>query len=443
MLRFLKLVALALTFIAGKSAHAQRPEPKPVSASVKRAVVDTVARTLRSLYVLPDTARAMASALASKHAAGGFDSIANPNVFAAAMTRTLRAAHRDGHLRIVYDPEEARRIADTTRRELRDTRSRDRRMNFQFRDARILPGNIGYLEFHQFADTSREARRTVHAAMQFVANSDALIIDLRDNRGGSAAMATEISSYFVKDSALWFRTYNRLLDRWTEDWIVNDSSVTGGIYLSMPVTVLTSAWTFSAAEGLAYALKHQRAARVVGDSTAGGAHVVRRVGLGNDFVGFIPYIRSINVRTNANWEGTGVVPDQFADAPSALFRAQESILTARMTNAQDTVARKAAQFALNAARAAAHDVDVPEAVLNDYVGTFEEYSFSVRGNRLYSLNRARNGRADKLVPVTPTLFQIDRESQVEFVRNAKSVVSQIRILWNDGWVDVIDREGPR
>jgi hypothetical protein len=439
MIRSVPVAVLLLSLVQAGAADAQAPRPQPLSVSARRAVADTVARTVRALYVLPDTARAMAAALERQQEAGRFDSLTDPNAFAAAVTRALRAVHHDVHLRIAFDPAEAARMSDTSRREVRDTRARDRKMNFQFREARILPGNIGYLEFHQFADTSQESRRTVRAAMQFVANTDALILDLRDNRGGSAAMAKEISGYFVKDSALWGRTYNRLLDRWTDAWTMNDSAKTGGTYLGMPITVLTSTWTFSAAEGLAYALKHQRDARVVGDSTAGGAHVVRRVGLGNGFIGFIPYIRGVNVKTNSNWDGIGVVPDVIASAPAALLRAQELILTARMASAADSGARRAAEFALNAARAAASEVDLPVQALEAFVGEFEEYTFVLRGNRLYAANRSRNGRSDKLVPVTATLFQIDREAQVEFLRDAGGTVPKLRIRWSDGWVDTIVR----
>jgi retinol-binding protein 3 len=252
-------------------------------------------------------------------------------------------------------------------------------------------------------------------------------------------MMREIQSYFVKDSARWTRSYNRLLDRWTDEVIVNEPAVTGGIYLGMPITVLISEWTFSAAEGLAYALQNGRKAVVVGRPSAGGAHTLRRVGLGHGFVAYIPYIRPVNVFTNSNWEGTGVTPDIAADAPRAVLTAAELILTKRANAATDSASRRAAEFALNAARAAEHDVDVPVGTLEKYVGKFEEYSFVLVGNRLYSTNESRNGRSDKLVPITSTLFYIDRNSQVEFLRDDRGSFSKLRLLWNDGWVDVIER----
>lgn len=437
--RLLLLIALGMPLVTGRLAAQEPPRPVPLTPARRAALLDTTGRVILRLYVLPDTAALMAAHLAAQRAAGRFDSAATPGALAAAVTRTLREVHRDLHLRVVYDPPEAARMADTTRREARDTRARDRRTNYQFREARILPGNIGYLEFHQFADTSVEARRTVRAAMQFVAHADALVIDLRDNRGGSAAMAGEIQSYFVQDSARWGRSYNRLTDRWSDGVVVNHPAVTGGTYLGMPITVLVSRWTYSAAEGLAYGLKYGRDARVVGESTGGGAHVVRRVSLGGGFIGFIPYIRSLNFKTNANWEGTGVAPDLEADAPDALLRALEAILSERMATAPDSGARQAADFARHAARAEAGLTHVPAAALDAFVGAFEEYTFFVKDGRLHAANRSRNGRVDRLVPISATRFRIDRESQVEFLVEPGGGVGRIRLYWSDGWIDRIDR----
>jgi len=430
---------LSVLLLAGSPAYAQRQPQAIITAEVRRAVLDSVRSAILSYYVFPDTAKAMAVYLEDRRKAGTFDTLTNPNALASAITRDLRHAHVDAHLRIAYDPQEAARAADTTHQERRDTQARDRKENFYFLEARILPGNIGYIQFWQFADTSAEARKTVRAAMQFVANTDALIIDVRDNRGGSGAMSGEIGNYFVNHRVHWSDTYNRLTDKWTENWTENRPEITGGIYLGMPLTVLTSNWTFSAAEALAYGLKYGRNARIVGQQTAGGAHVLRRVGLGNGFVGFIPYIRGVNVFTKTDWEGTGVMPDVSVDPPHALLRAQEAILSERIAATKDSTAKRAIEWAINEARAEGLDVDVPVSTLREFAGRFDEYNFSVRENRLYGENSSRNGKTDKLKAITPTLFQIDRESQVEFVREASGAVSNIRILWNDGWVDTIAR----
>ena len=431
---------LGLIMLSSAPGSAQgRAQPLPLTPHVRRAVVDSVRSAVLRTYVFADTARAMTDYLAERARSGAYDTVSNPNALAARLTRDLRHAHNDSHLRIVYDPQEAARAADTTHREARDRLAMDRKQNFFFRKVAILPGNIGYLDFWQFPDTSVEARKTVRAAMQFVANTEYLIIDLRDNRGGSAAMANEIVSYFMSGAVHWGNSYNRVTDRWTKVVIENKPDITGGVVLSMPIVILTSSWTYSAAEGLAYGLKHNRQARVVGQPTGGGAHVLRRVGLGNGYVGFIPYVRFASSVTKTDWEGTGVRPDVSADAPDALLRAQETILAERLAAATDTTAQRAAQWAINDARAEAHRVDVPVATLEKYAGRFEEYTFSVRDGRLHVVNSSRDDKANILAPVTQTLFKLDSESQVEFVADQSGQVNALRLLWNDGWVDALSR----
>ena len=261
-------------------------------------------------------------------------------------------------------------------------------------------------------------------------------------------MANEIASYFVRDSAHWSDSYDRVTDRWHPDWIVNRASVTGGVYLGMPLTILTSGWTFSAAEGLAYGLRNSRDARIVGEATGGGAHVVRRVVVGNGYLAFVPYTRSSNLVTKTDWEGTGVAPTSRVPAADALLTARELILRSRMAtisprSARDTASLASMQWAIDDAIADAEPIDVSAAQLARFAGRFEEYEFFVKDGRLYSRNTARNGKVDRLRPITPTLFAIDRESHAVFVAGAGGPVTAVRILWNDGWIDTIKRARPQ
>jgi retinol-binding protein 3 len=435
------LTALVASLLAGpvRAQPPARPAPPPLTRDVARRVADSLRATMLAVYVFPDTAKAMAAFVDRQLRAGAYDTIAKRQDLAQTLTRDLRRAHPDAHLRIGYDPEEAARAMDTTRRESRDRLPLDRRNNFFFHTARVLPGNIGYVEFSQFPDTNAESRRTVRAALQFVANTDALILDLRENRGGSAAMASEVAGYFVAGRAHWSDSYNRLTGRWTEGWIENRPEITGGTQLSMPIVVLTSGFTFSAAEGLAYGLKHQRGARIVGEHTGGGAHVLRRVPLGDGYLAFVPYIRSANVATHTDWEGTGVPVDVTVPAGDALLRARELLLHERLTPTSDSAAVRAADWAIAAARAESRPVAVPADLLASYAGRYEEYTFAVRDGLLYATNASRGAKSDLLVPVTTRRFLLDRESQVEFVRDATGTVGTVRVLWNDGWVDSIAR----
>jgi hypothetical protein len=96
------------------------------------------------------------------------------------------------------------------------------------------------------------------------------------------------------------------------------SSPTPFAYIGRPVYVLTSRHTFSGGEALAYDLRALELARIVGETTGGGANAGATVALGYDFAMFVPWARPENPTTGGSWEGVGVVPDVATAAEDAL-----------------------------------------------------------------------------------------------------------------------------
>ena len=184
----------------------------------------------------------------------------------------------------------------------------------------ILPRNIGYVKLDGFALVSL-CSSTVVAAMNFVANVDAVIFDLRDNRGGDALMVSYVASYLFDQPThlndLWTRSTDSTRQFWT------NAQVSGKRLGTQPAFVLTSSRTFSGAEEFAYNLKTQKRATIDGETTGGGAHPVRGVKLNDRFTINVPFARAINPITKANWEGAGVEPDVNAAAADALTTAQK------------------------------------------------------------------------------------------------------------------------
>ena len=114
--------------------------------------------------------------------------------------------------------------------------------------------------------------------------------------------------------------------------------------LSMPVYILTSKRTVSAAEDFTYAMQVNKRATIIGEATGGGAHPTGPVYIGQNFVVDIPFARSINHITKTDWEGTGVRPDVSVSDEMALVKAQELILTARLVSAKTDQEKKQAQW---------------------------------------------------------------------------------------------------
>jgi C-terminal processing protease CtpA/Prc len=162
---------------------------------------------------------------------------------------------------------------------------------------------------------------TVAAAMGFVAHTDALILDLRDNGGGQPAMVSLIASYLFDKPThlndLYDRHENSTTQYWTLAWVPGERMPT------QPVFVLTSHRTFSGGEEFTYDLKTQKRATIVGETTGGGEHPVAGHPAADYFMIGVPFATAINPITKTSWEGTGVEPDVKVAADDALTTAEK------------------------------------------------------------------------------------------------------------------------
>ena len=177
----------------------QEKQDKVLDNSEKKAVVEAVCENLEREYIFPEITEQYVRVLRDNLGSGKYDSIEKPEDFAQAITDDLESFHRDRHLNVRFNPdwvsnERNRKELDQEAIELREWRNRT--SNYGFREIKILPGNIGYLKFDSFSYNAN-AYEVAIGAMSFLANTDALIIDLRSNGGGSPEMVQFLSSYFL------------------------------------------------------------------------------------------------------------------------------------------------------------------------------------------------------------------------------------------------------
>lgn len=182
-----------------------------------------------------------------------------------------------------------------------------------------LDGNVMLLELTVFPPAAM-AGDVIAAAMNVVAQGDALIIDLRRN-GGGAETANLVTGYLLDEggqplSGTYDRPSNRLRANTSPAWVPGRRF--GG---TKPLYILTSRQTFSAAEALAYNLQALGRAVIVGEVTGGGAHPYEYRRVHRHFALDLPEGRSVNPITGGNWQGTGVHPDVETPADQALDRA--------------------------------------------------------------------------------------------------------------------------
>ena len=287
---------------------AQEPAKPPLDQQHQRQLIERISIVLNERYVFPDTARLMMAALANAERRGAFIGRSTPEAFAHSVTTLLRSISHDGHLWIEVSPGEYPEPIE--RPDPQADEARRRRLsasNFGIPQVEILPGNVGYLQVHQFV-TPELSTNAAAVAFEFLANADALILDLRGSGGGSPDMVALIASYLFGETPVHlFDIYRRPQDRRDEYW--TDRFAPRLRFPHQPVYVLTDARLFSAGEGLAYTLQDLRRATVVGEKTAGGAHPGSFHRLSEDLVMFVAEARVTSAASGKNWQGVGVVPD--------------------------------------------------------------------------------------------------------------------------------------
>jgi retinol-binding protein 3 len=313
-------VAAALGMLSAFPLAAQttRPAARPLTATERTAVIDAVIGKVNEMYVFPDTATKISELLRGRMAAHEYDALTDGRDFARKLTADLRDVSRDRHLSVTFVAEGAREMSLATLSEPEKKAHREflAKINFGFEKVERMQGNVGYLELHGFVPKELGAE-TASAAMSFVAHTDALIIDLRKNRGGEPAMVAFVLSYLFDEPTHVNDMHHRLGNR-TESWWTERNVPGQRFGGSKPVLVLTSSNTFSGGEEFAYDLKCLKRATVIGETTKGGAHDSRPVKVGERFLMELPFARAVNPITHTNWEGKGVSPDVARPASEAL-----------------------------------------------------------------------------------------------------------------------------
>lgn len=288
-----------------------------IDAATRAKVIDGAVAALNDTYVFPETAKKMAEAVRAHQQKGDYDAISDGDDFAKRLTDDFHAVSHDKHLRVMFSPAALPDFDNKTPDPKREAEERKQmeRVNCGFKKVEILDGNIGYLKFDFFADPG-VCGPTVVAAMNFLANVDAIIFDLRENGGGDPKMVALVSSYLFAERThlndLWTRKGDVTDQYWTDPYVPG-KRLDGKLAF-----VLTSKNTFSGGEEFTNNLKVLKRATIVGETTGGGAHPVRGHRITEHFGIGVPFARAINPVTHTNWEGTGVQPDEKVDASQAL-----------------------------------------------------------------------------------------------------------------------------
>lgn len=289
-----------------------------MTAGQQKRVIKRISELLPQEYLFPEKAGRVVRFLEQQRESGQYDSIRQHIRFARRVTADMQLISEDSHLRLQFTPANFREGSVESMRWRR--RARDRYVNFGFQRIERLAGNIAYIKLQEFAK-ELSGRKVAESVMGSIRYADAVIIDLRDNNGGSPRMVRLIASYFFDERPVHlFNHVFRENEQKQEFWTLDD--LKGHRMPDVPLYILINRLTFSAAEEFAYCLQRLGRATIVGERSGGGANVGSREYIDDNFDIFIPYGQVRDPFTGDNWDNRGIIPDIRTASEQALGTAR-------------------------------------------------------------------------------------------------------------------------
>lgn len=434
----LAALLLAATFLALLPSGADAAE---LDRETKAAIIDSVRFHLDKTYIFADTAEKMGKALSKNFKKGKYDDLDDMDSFTRRLTADMEEISHDRHLWVFPATEEEIRIARQDEPSDDDMEMRIARAaytNFGFERVERLEQNIGYLKFNSF-ENAKYGGETAVAAMNFLANCYAIIIDLRENGGGSPTMIQLISSYFFDEATHLNNFYIRETDTLKQFW--TQSHIEGPSLADKPLFILTARRTFSGAEEFTYNMKNLKRATIIGETTGGGAHPTTTVvfpDLGAKMG--VPFGRAVNPITMTNWEGTGVEPDIKVPQEDALEVAKYEALKQLYEEAEIPELKESLGWALQRYEAMRKPFDIDEKTLKSYVGKYGPRNILFEDGNLYYQREERP--KFRMYAISKTLFCFNELDffRLEVVVGDDGVPTMLRGHYDNGRVDVTERD---
>ena len=432
------LLPILFILLSGEVIYSQNKN-RIISEPEKKEIVAKAFSLLRENYIFPEKVSAVEKILMKKMVGGFYSKFSTADDFLINLNKDLESLINDRHVNIFFDPVRVRQIqaaakAPATSKPVFTPEfiARAVHENFMIRRAERLEENVGYLKLDLFVDIDLSAP-TLVAAMDFLSNSAAVIIDLRKNGGGNANTVNFLESYFLANSTHISGFTSRLSKTTTEIYITPDTRIKK-FPENVPLYILVSKRTSSAAEAFAYDLQAFKRAVIIGDTTNGEANPGYAFVVNSEMWMMIPTSLNVNAITKTNWQGIGVVPDVRIPADKALDAAQAAAYKLLRENAKSPEMQNRYEWLFTALDSKIHPVKLVDSELMPFTGKYaNNRSISLVGESLY-YEREGAGEKKKLVPLSKELFALDGVPffRVKFIRDEKGIVTALEGVYDDG-----------
>ncbi len=399
-------------------------EVKNLTDKNRKEVIAKIKEIFTEYYPIPSVSAKMIGYIEGNQDVGNYRETECYEDFTQQLTKDLRKISNDDHIKI-YPYEE---IPEDL---LAETKLGNSENNYGFQKIEILTGNIGYINLTTF-NNLKTAGVTAIAAMNFIANTEALIIDLRLNGGGDEAMAQLISSYFFEKSTHLSNnfTYKDSITEqlWTQEW------VPGRKFIEKPIYILLSNYSYSSAEAFSYQLQQLKRAKIVGEKTKGGAHGVRYMSFPEININMkVPYSQEINPYSKTNYIA-GVIPDIPCVSEQALIVAQIEAAKDLLNSETDSLKKYKLQWIIDANNAEISPVNLDHSQLSEYCGIYQNIIITSECSSLF-LKRGDNAKQE-MIPLSNDIFKYkdsnEEKYRIKFTRNKSGNVDGLFDFDSDG-----------
>ncbi len=440
-----KYFLFAVFFFIAQIAGGETKEMK-LDSKAKKAVIESVNGLIVERYVIRDIAQQLAEHLNERFKNGAYDKVDNASQFANALWADLRESSNDNHFYIEYNPERAKLVTaeksqspEEIEKANKAMAEKERLTNFGFKKVEILKGNVGYLDLDFFSNPNY-AGETAIAVMNFLANSDAVIIDLRDTPGGEPTMVQLLSSYFVRgkeQGRTHLNTLEQVYDGKVEQyWTI--PYVPGKRMYDTDLYILTDGYTGSGAEEFTNNMKALDRAMIIGETTIGSGHNVDIEVIQESFVMHLPVRRPVNPITGTGWEGTGIEPHVSVAGKEALDKAYLMALKKIIGEAPHADQKFRINWAIDGVRARLESISIDEVLLKKYAGQYGERKITYENGELFY---QRTGPKYRLIPLKENLFALEDLDyfRIEITTDKKGNVTELVGIYDNGRKDISPR----
>jgi hypothetical protein len=394
-----------------------------LTSADKAKILADVIQKIEKIYPFPEISEKIIAELNKQISNGYYDGINSPVDFATQVTNSLEEFGSDKHLDLIYNPglakallEETSNGSDYTEEEAKIEISN----NYGFKELKILDGNVGYLNLSVFFSTDY-AVKIADAAMAYFSNCNALIIDLRENGGGWGDMVVYLLAYFIDNKEpLVLNITESTLDSTIYSEVV-PTYVPGRKLADIPVYVLTSQVTASAAEAFTSHLKYfNKNTVIVGKKTKGAENPVEHIAVDENFVLQIPAWKKLYTGNPLVWEGIGIEPDIEVDREDALSTAYKNALQKLLKEASEQTAIEKYQWALDGLSASYDNADIN--TIKEYAGNYGKIQVEFKDDKLYY--KTEGGLSTLLIPISDDYFVVQELNyfRIKFIKNESAVI---------------------